>query len=103
MLGKSSSNSSGLLGSEILGGVLLALVELTELVSLGEVDNGQNLGDGSSNVTNSSVSEGVGNLLDSQLLKFLLEVDKLLLELSLGLLSEFDSLNLGLNFVSFQS
>lgn len=49
---ESSSDSSGLLGAQVLGNVLLGLVELTELFSLGEVDDSQDLGNSLSNLVN---------------------------------------------------
>lgn len=93
---KSPSDSSGLLGTEVLGNVLLVLVELTELLSLGEVDNSQDSGNGLSNLRDLSGLNTLGRLLDAELGELLLETGKLLLKLSLVLVTKFRSLNTNL-------
>lgn len=96
--GKSSSDSSGLLGSEVLGHVLLVLVELSDLLSLGEVEHGEHSGDVLSDIVDLGELAALGatKLLDSESSELLLELDELALELGLGESGEFGSLNLGL-------
>lgn len=52
MLGESSADGAGLLGSEVEGSVLLALVEQAELGPLVGVDDGEDLGDSLADVMN---------------------------------------------------
>lgn len=46
MLGEASADGAGLLGSQVERSVLLVLVEETELLALGLVDDGESAGDG---------------------------------------------------------
>lgn len=96
--GESSSDSSGLLTSEILGQELLVLVELTDLLSLGEVENGQNSGNVLSDIVDLGELTALGTteLLDTEVSELSLELDKLALKLSLGESREFGSLHFGL-------
>ena len=50
LLGHGAAQGAGLLRAEVEGQVLLFLVEETELVALGGVDDGQDAGDGLANV-----------------------------------------------------
>lgn len=98
---ESSSDGSGLLSTEVLWKVLLALVEFSELLSLGEVDDSEDTSDGGLDFGNLGRSDVVGaGALNTELSKFLLEGDELLLELSLGLFTELESLDTGLKSVS---
>lgn len=93
---ESSSDSSGLLDTEILGDVLLVLVELTELLSLSEVDDSQDSGNRLSDLRDLGRFDALGRLLDAELGELLLETGKLLLKLSLVLVTKFRSLNTNL-------
>lgn len=96
LLGQGSSQSSGLLGSQVLWKVLLASVESSDVLSLSSVDHSQH----SSNV----LSDGTdlwngrsGQLLHLQRGQLLLQLSQLLLQLFLGLgfqFSNFDGLML---------
>lgn len=96
--GESSSDGSGLLTSQILGHELLVLVELSDLLSLGQVENGQNSGNVLSHVVDLGELSALGSseLLDSESGELGLELDELALELSLGKSREFGSLHFGL-------
>lgn len=101
---ESSSDSTGLLGAEVLGDVLLGLVELTELLSLSDVDDSQDSGNGLSNLGDLVGLDLVaGSLLDGELVKLLLEAGKLLFELSLSLVAKFRSLNTNLILLAIVS
>lgn len=50
LVAEAASDGTSLLGTEIEGEVLLVLVEETELLTLGSVDDGQNSGDRSSEI-----------------------------------------------------
>lgn len=94
-LGQSSSQSSGLLGSQVLGDVLLAFVEASDGFSLVLVDDSQNSGD----VLSDNVDSGQRSLLDllhSQGGQLLLELNELRLQFFLGLGSDLVSLDHGL-------
>lgn len=94
---KSSSDGSSLLGTEIFGDILLGLVELTKLLSLSEVDDSQNSGNGLSNLRDLSwLNIVVGSLLDTEFGELLLETSELFLKLSLGLVAKFRSFNTNL-------
>lgn len=98
---ESSSNSSGLLGTQVLGDVLLGLVELTKLISLGKVDDSQDSSNRLSDLRDLSRLDIVaGSLLNTELGKLLLEARKLGLKLSLGLVAQFRSLNTNLKITS---
>lgn len=96
--GESSSDGSGLLASEVLGEELLVLVELTDLLSLGEVENGQNSGNVLSDIVDLGelTALGTAELLDTESSELSLELDELALKLSLGESREFGSLHFGL-------
>lgn len=95
--GKSSSDSSGLLSSKILRSVLLLLVELTELLTLSVVDDGQDAGNGlSSFVQLGRLDVAARSVLDTKLGKLLLESKEFVLELLLGFVAVVSSLRVGL-------
>ena len=94
-LGQSSSQGSGLLGSQVLWLVLLTLVQLSDSLSLLLVDDSQDTG----NVLSDSVDSWkrwLGQLGNLKLSKLLLQVKKLRLQLLLRLGSQFVRLNTGL-------
>lgn len=85
---ESSSDGSGLLSTQVLGDVLLGLVELTELVSLSEVNDSKNSSNRLLDLVNLGGLNSVGGgLQDTELGKLLLKRRKLSLELSLGLVA----------------
>lgn len=96
--GESSSDGSGLLASEILGHELLVLVELSDLLSLGQVEHGQNSGNVLSDIVDLGELTALGatELLHSESGELSLELDELALKLSLGESREFGSLHFGL-------
>lgn len=92
-LGQSSSQSSGLLGSQVLGQVLLTFVEASDGFSLVLVDDSQDSG----NVLSHQRDLGQGSLLgllDSQRGQLLLEFNKSGFQLVLRFGSKFVSLGL---------
>lgn len=94
---ESLSDSSGLLSLKILGGVLLVLVELTELLTLSVVNDGQDAGNRLSGLTQlGSLDVAVRSMLDTELGKLFLETEEFVLELSLGFVVVFSSLRVGL-------
>lgn len=99
MLGQLSSQSSGLLSSQVLWLVLLTGVEGSDRVSLVQVDDGQNTGNVLSDGTD-LWQRWLGELLNLQVGKLLLQGDKLLLQLILGLGTQFVSSQTGLVDVS---
>ena len=94
---ESSSNGSGLLGSKILGDVLLALIQLSELLTLSVVDDGQDASNRLSDLVQlGRLDVAVRSVLDAELVELLLEALEFFLELSLGFVLEFSSLRVGL-------
>jgi hypothetical protein len=93
--GQTAADSPGLLGPEVERGVLLGLVEEAELRSLLGVDNGEDAGDGLSEVVD-LVELGArgGNLLDPELAELSLQLAELLGELVLVLAPELTGLDL---------
>jgi hypothetical protein len=90
VLGESSADGAGLLGSEVEGKVLLALVEEPQLSALVGVDDGEDLGDALANVMNAGELGGgaTGDLGSPERDQLRLEVGKLRRELILGLAPE---------------
>jgi hypothetical protein len=113
VLGQTATDGAGLLGTEIQGSVLLALVEQTKLVTLGLVDDSQDTGDSlasSTTIIQVSKIHGMGydtgaqflhllesssssDLLDTERGKLLLELIELLGKLSLVLVAKFVGFN----------
>ena len=94
-LGQSSSQSSGLLGSQVLWLVLLTLVQFSDSLSLVLRDNSQDTSD----VLSDSVDlwqRWSGQFLNLQFGQFLLQFNQLVFQLFLGLGSQFVSFNTGL-------
>lgn len=93
-----AADSTGLLGTEVEGDVLLALVELAQVGTLLLVGDGQNAG----NVLAQRVDakdlarRTTGNLLDAKVEELGLELLELLAKVSLGLGLEVECLNLNL-------
>ena len=97
LLRQGSSQSSGLLGSQVLWNQLLAGVQLSDALSLVGVDDSQNSGDVSSD--NGDLWHGLGDLLDLQRGQLLLQLKQLLSQLFLGLGSQFSNFNDGLDML----
>lgn len=95
LLGQGSSQSSGLLLSQVLWNELLVSVESSDVLSLESVDDSQNSGNVLSDNTNLRDSWS-GQLLDLERSKLLLQLEQLLLQLLLRLSSQFGNLNSGL-------
>lgn len=95
LLRQSSSQSSGLLGSQVLWNVLLTSVESSDVFSLGSVDDGQNSSDVLSD-NRDLWNSWLGQLLDLQRGQLLLQLDQLLFQLVLGLASQFGNFNTSL-------
>lgn len=93
-----ASDSTGLLGAEVEGKVLLALVELAEVGTLLLVHNSENAGNVLAERVDAEDLAGrtTGNLLDAKVEELGLELLKLLGEVSLGLRLKFECLNLNL-------
>lgn len=99
-LGKCPSERTGLLGTEIEGLVLLALVEFPQVRALLLVDDGEDAGDALADNADSRQlrRRAAGDLLDAQLEKLLLELFQLLGQIRLGLGLQFVCLDFGLSF-----
>lgn len=95
LLRQGSSQSSGLLWSQVLWNVLLTSVESSDVLSLKSSDDSQNSSDVSSDNTDLRNCWS-GQLLDLQGSQLLLQLEQLLLQLLLGLGSQFCNLNTGL-------
>jgi len=94
VLGESSADGAGLLGSEVEGSVLLALVEQAELSPLVGVDDGEDLGDSLADIMDAS-ELGVGASRDlggPERNQLRLEVGELSRELVLGLIPQLSGL-----------
>lgn len=95
LLGQSSSQSSGLLLSQVLWNVLLTSVQSSDVSSLVSSDHGQNSGDVLSD-EGDLWDSWLGQLLDLERSQFLLQLSQLGLQLLLGLSSQFCNVNTGL-------